>query len=166
MQRLVFSDVKSNQVYRFKLHECQLQKASDGKWILPENVSSAGFFERVSDGNWDSLPEISIEKALKECPCGDKRHGFHMKHEHVDGMYSRCGICRGSGHYTSSHDSWFKSIPCEDLCKLCGEYHLTENHVCSVCNTKGHRGRDHKCGLCGNLGHRSLLCTRQLNAVS
>ena len=55
----------------------------------------------------------------------------------VEKLYStafttQCSKCQSFGHL----DSYCKREP---TCRLCGEKHATQQHVCKICNTKGSR---------------------------
>ena len=55
----------------------------------------------------------------------------------VEKLYStapstQCQKCQGFGHL----DSYCKRTP---TCRLCGDSHATQQHVCSTCSTKGTR---------------------------
>lgn len=57
--RVVYS--KEGKVFRFELDEEAIKRNSSGQFILPTDVYSCGYFERVTDGSWDELPWISAE---------------------------------------------------------------------------------------------------------
>lgn len=87
------------------------------------------------------------------CVCADAVKGAHTKEEHVDGMYSRCGICGGPGHYTSAHQRWASDSGWSPPRVMQGR------RMCGICGEKSHRTKDHECSQCHEKGdHRGICC--------
>lgn len=71
----------------------------------------------------------------------------HNTKEHI------CFICGEiNAHHEFEHST----------CKYCTKYHITSEHVCSVCNLKGHTKNHHICKLCNGTHetkeHKCSVC--------
>ena len=66
MHKVVFMSDKGT--FKAMLNDSQVKKGERGQVILPDNFYSKGYFERMSDGNWDSLPELNFFVPLKFTP--------------------------------------------------------------------------------------------------
>lgn len=59
--QLVFTGA-DRKLYRFEVPEVRVKKSDVGKYMLPDKIYSKGFYERVSNGDWNELPLLSEER--------------------------------------------------------------------------------------------------------
>ena len=119
-----------------KCYKCYIKpenKNEYGQIILPKDTYSAGYFERISDGNWNNLENLPIEYV---------KHPFYIFNNELFSCIDKniqdietdkiCSIC----HENLKKNKYTKT-PCNHLyCLDCITSWLSNHNTCPYCRYK------------------------------
>ena len=72
MYDVIYVD-NSKKVWKFQLTENEVKRDSEGKMTLPDGFYSKGYVERISDIDWNDLPQLQTHGSFKLSFSGNKK---------------------------------------------------------------------------------------------